>query len=93
MTADVGCISDGQEAGYRELVNQLVALCGNNHFTFNKNNTKGMMVEFRRNRNKPNTISNLREEAVENYIYLGVNLDNRLEWRLSTGRDRADSTS
>jgi len=43
-------------------------------------------VDFRKTRNKPNTISIMGEdvEVVEDYSYLGVYLDNRLNWKYST---------
>nr|XP_054590297.1 uncharacterized protein LOC129154572 [Nothobranchius furzeri] len=82
-SAVVGCIRDGQEAEYRELVERFVAWCGNNHLTLNVNKTKEMILDFRRNRVESNTVSIMGEEVevVEEYKYLGVHLDNRLDWR------------
>nr|XP_054588772.1 sorting nexin-22 isoform X1 [Nothobranchius furzeri] len=81
--AVVGCIRDGQEAEYRALVERVVAWCGNNHLTLNVNKTKEMILDFRRNRVESNTVSFMGEEVevVEEYKYLGVHLDNRLDWR------------
>uniref|UniRef100_A0A8C6NVM8 Reverse transcriptase domain-containing protein n=1 Tax=Nothobranchius furzeri TaxID=105023 RepID=A0A8C6NVM8_NOTFU len=81
-SAVVGCIRDGQEAEYRELVESFVAWCGNNHLTLNVNKTKEMILDFRRNRVESNTVSIMEEvEVVEEYKYIGVHLDNRLDWR------------
>uniref|UniRef100_A0A8C6NI69 Reverse transcriptase domain-containing protein n=1 Tax=Nothobranchius furzeri TaxID=105023 RepID=A0A8C6NI69_NOTFU len=82
-SAVVRCIRDGQEAEYRELVERFVAWCGNNHLTLNVNKTKEMILDFRRNRVESNTVSIMGEEVevVEEYKYLGVHLDNRLDWR------------
>ena len=82
-SAVVECISDGQETEYRQLVDCFVAWCGNNHLILNVNDTKKMIVDFRRARNKSSSISIMREK-VEEYKFLGVQLDNRLDWRCNT---------
>uniref|UniRef100_A0A8C6W187 Reverse transcriptase domain-containing protein n=1 Tax=Nothobranchius furzeri TaxID=105023 RepID=A0A8C6W187_NOTFU len=99
-SAVVGCIRDGQEAEFRELVERFVAWCGNNYLTLNVNKTKEMILDFRRNRVESNTVSIMGEEVevVEEYKYLGVHLDNRLDYRERTvkpftRRDTADCTS
>ena len=45
-----------------------------------------MMVDFKRTRNKLNTISILGEdvEMMEGYRYLGVHLDNKLDWKCNS---------
>ena len=64
MTLQLLGISDGQEAEYRELVNHLVAWCGeNNPLILNTNKTREIIVDFRRIGSKPNTISILGEEV------------------------------
>ena len=85
-SAVVGCISDGQEAEYRELIGQFVKWCSNNHLILNTNKTKEMIVDFRRNKIKQSSVVILGEEVevVEEYKYLGVQLDNRLEWKVNT---------
>ena len=55
-SAAVGCMSDGQEAEKRELVDHLVTWCGKKPFNFYVNMTKKMIVDFRRTRKKPNTL-------------------------------------
>ena len=76
-SAALGCISirDEQEAEYRELADNYVAMCGHN-LIFNVNKTKEKIVNFWRN--KPNTLSNPREkgEVMENYGNICVHLDN-----------------
>nr|XP_054605822.1 arginyl-tRNA--protein transferase 1 isoform X4 [Nothobranchius furzeri] len=47
-SAVVGCIRDGQEAEYRELVERFVAWCGNNHLTLNVNKTKEMILRLQK---------------------------------------------
>merc|ERR1712035_43413 len=85
-SAIVGCISDGQEAEYRELIGQFVKWCSNNHLILNINKTKEMIVDFRRNKITQSSVVILGEEVqgVEEYKYLGVQLDNRLEWKVNT---------
>uniref|UniRef100_A0A8C6KTV4 Reverse transcriptase domain-containing protein n=1 Tax=Nothobranchius furzeri TaxID=105023 RepID=A0A8C6KTV4_NOTFU len=83
VSAVVRCIRDGQEAEYKELVERFVAWCENNHLTLNVNKTKEIILDFRRNRVESTTVSIMGEdvEVVEEYRYLGVHLDNRLDWR------------
>lgn len=46
----VRCIRDGQESEYRQLVDDFVKLCSSNHLLLNVNNTKEMVVHYRRTR-------------------------------------------
>ena len=46
----VGCIRDGQERGYRNLVEMFVEWCTRNHLLLNVTKTKEMVVHFRRKR-------------------------------------------
>ena len=49
------------------------------------NKTKEMIVDFRRTTNKSNSIIMGEEvEVVEEYKYLRVHRDNRLDWRRNT---------
>lgn len=63
-----------------------MAWCGNHHLTLNMNKIKEVIVDFRRNRDKSKIVSIKGEEVevVEEYRYLGVHLDNRLEWRINS---------
>ena len=47
--------------------------CGNNRISLNMKKTKELIVNFRRNRNKPDTISYPGQELemVEDYRYVG----------------------
>ena len=77
-------MSGGQEAEDRELVDRFVAWCGNNHLLLNVTQTKEMVVDFKRAGTKLNTFSILGDEVEESYRYLGVHLDNRLDWKWNT---------
>ena len=59
--------------------------CENNHRILNANKTVEMIVDFRRTI-KLNTISILGEAimVVEDYRYLGVYLDSKLDWKCNT---------
>ena len=76
------CVSVSQFTEYRELVDCFGAWCGNNHLLLSVTKTKEMVVDFRKIRTKLNTISLLGDEVevVEGYRYMGVHLDNRLDW-------------
>lgn len=68
-SAVVGCLWDGQEVDYRELVDHFVAWCGDNDLILDVNKTNEMIVDFRRNRVISNPISCMGEkvEVVEEY--------------------------
>lgn len=42
----VGCIRDGQELEYKELVDNFVNWCSRNHLLLRINKTKEMVVDF-----------------------------------------------
>ena len=72
----------------------------NNHLIFDVKKIKEMIVDFSKSRNRPNSISIIGEEVeiVNNYRYLGVYLDNRLNRKYKILRqfrrmDRAQCTS
>ncbi|KAM4536419.1 uncharacterized protein PAE49_021037 [Odontesthes bonariensis] len=84
-SAVVGCIRDGQEGEYRALVEDFVDCSGRNHLLLNVAKTREMVVDFRRRRTAPKPLCVLGEDvAVVDYKYLGVHLDNGLNWRTNT---------
>ncbi|KAI4900662.1 hypothetical protein NFI96_006187, partial [Prochilodus magdalenae] len=85
-TAIVGCIRNGQEAEYRKLVSDFVSWCKLNQLQLNISKTKEMVVDFRKNRSPqaPVTIDGEKVEVVGTYKYLGVHLDNKLDWSSNT---------
>ncbi|KAI4900264.1 hypothetical protein NFI96_005038 [Prochilodus magdalenae] len=82
-TAIVACVRGGQEAEYRTLVEDFVAWCHRNNLLLNTSKTKEMVVGFRRARplTQPVTIEGVEVEMVKTYRYLGLHLDERLDWR------------
>lgn len=85
-TAIVGCIKAGQEEEYRGLVNNFVGWCRNNQLHLNTTKTKEMVVDFRRSTPPlvPVTIEGEMVETVPTYKYLGVHLDNKLDWSINS---------
>ncbi|CAM4691197.1 unnamed protein product [Leuciscus chuanchicus] len=81
-TAIVGCIRDGQEFEYRNLVNDFVQWCRLNHLQLNATKTKELVVDFRRSKPhmQPVSIEGVNVELVSTYKYLGVHLGNKLDW-------------
>ncbi|KAI4895084.1 hypothetical protein NFI96_026219 [Prochilodus magdalenae] len=85
-TAIVACVRGGQEAEYRNLVEDFVAWCHKNNLLLNTSKTKEMVVDFRRARplTQPVFIEGVKVEMVRTYRYLGLHLDERLDWSANT---------
>ncbi|KAK3557940.1 hypothetical protein QTP86_003864 [Hemibagrus guttatus] len=81
-TAIVRCIRRGQEEEYKKLIQDFIAWCYFNHLHLNTTKTREMVVDFRRPRPQPEpvTISGDCVEFVKTYKYLGVQLDERMDW-------------
>lgn len=80
-------MSDG-EGEYRELVRTFTHWSGMNHLVLNTSKTKEMVIDLHRSKPTPLlpvSIEGVHIEVVESYRYLGVHLDNRLDW--STNSD------
>ncbi|KAF7649195.1 hypothetical protein LDENG_00145510 [Lucifuga dentata] len=85
-TAIIGRVSDGNELEYREVIKDFVDWCGMNHLHINASKTKEMVIDFRRKSPliTPVNIQGLDIETVESYKYLGVHLNNKLDWSVNT---------
>ncbi|KAI4903270.1 hypothetical protein NFI96_006852, partial [Prochilodus magdalenae] len=85
-TAIVACVRGGQEAGYRNLVEDFVAWCHRNNLLLNTSKTKEMVVDFRRARplTEPVFIKGVEVEMVKTYRYLRLHLDEKLDWSANT---------
>jgi len=81
MTAIVGCISRGQESEDRSVVDSFVEWCGLNNLQLNITKTKELVVDFRKQRThpKPVSIRGTEVDIVEEYKYLGVYIDNKMD--------------
>ncbi|KAI4896058.1 hypothetical protein NFI96_010383 [Prochilodus magdalenae] len=85
-TAIVACVRGGQEAEYRNLVEDFVAWCHRNNLLLNTSKTKEMVVDFHRARPliQPVFIEGVEVDIVKTYRYLGLHLDERLDWSANT---------
>ncbi|TWW56850.1 hypothetical protein D4764_08G0008370 [Takifugu flavidus] len=80
-TAIVGRVSEGNELEYREVITNFVAWCELNHLRINTSKTKEVVIDFSRkaSHTAPVNIQGLDIEIVEEYKYLGVHLNNKLD--------------
>ncbi|XP_062865661.1 B-cell receptor CD22-like [Trichomycterus rosablanca] len=85
-TAIVGCVRDGQEDEYRNLVKDFAVWCRVNHLQLNASKAKEMVVDFRRSGqpSQPVSIEGSDVEVVKTYKFLGVHLDDKLDWSANT---------
>lgn len=81
-TVIVGCIKDEKDGEYRSLVEDFVRWCRTNHLQLNSSKTKEMVVDFRRKKPhfQPVYIEGVDVEVVRTYKYLGLQLDDKLDW-------------
>ncbi|XP_055367950.1 uncharacterized protein LOC129604646 [Betta splendens] len=86
-SAIVGLITDDDDAEYRGLTQNFVDWCQRNHLLINVGKTKEMVVDFRRQQPAlipPMHIQGRDIERVDSYKYLGVHLNNKLDWTHNT---------
>ncbi|KAI4898908.1 hypothetical protein NFI96_017256 [Prochilodus magdalenae] len=74
------------EREYRSLVEDFVEWCTTNHLKLNITKTKEMCIDFRRVQalSAANLHQGVDVEVVRSYRYLGVHLDERLDWSVNT---------
>ena len=85
-TAIVGCIRGDREEEYRSLVGDFALWCHTNRLQLNTSKTKELVIDFGRSRPSPRPVllDGAEVEAVNSYKYLGVWLDNKLDWKTHT---------
>ncbi|KAI3357769.1 hypothetical protein L3Q82_015527, partial [Scortum barcoo] len=85
-TAIVGCVSEGNDCEYRKVIMDFVDWCELNHLQVNASKTKEMVIDFSRKPSDiaPVNIQGLEIERVRTYKYLGVHLNNKLDWTDNT---------
>ena len=88
-TAIVACIRDGQEDEYRNLVAAFCDWTKVNGLLLNTTKTKEMVVDIRKSKAPrppilPINIDGEDIEMVRSYKYLGVHLDNKLDWSVNS---------
>ncbi|KAK0154709.1 RNA-directed DNA polymerase from mobile element jockey [Merluccius polli] len=79
-TAVVGCVSEGNELEYRTVIRDFVSWSELNQLQLNTSKTKEMIVNFRRKASGHRCYT----EVVESYKFLGVHLNNKLDWTDNT---------
>ena len=85
-TAIVGRVSEGNEMEYRGVITDFVDWCQQNHLILNTSKTKEIVIDFRR-KPSPHTPVNIQGsdiEIVDSFKYLGVHLNNKLDWSNNT---------
>ncbi len=85
-TTVIGLITDNDEMPYREEVNTLTKWCQENHLSLNIDNTKELVVDFRRQSREhtPITIDKTPVERVNSFKFLGVHITEDLTWSAHT---------
>ncbi|KAI3357214.1 hypothetical protein L3Q82_015682 [Scortum barcoo] len=86
-TAIVGCVSEGNDCEYRKVIMDFVDWCELNHLQVNASKTKEIVIDFGRKPSSeiaPVNIQGLDIERVRTYKYLGVHLNNKLDWTDNT---------
>lgn len=81
-SAIVGCIKGEDDLEYRIAVDSFVHWCELNQLKLNIQKTKELVVDLRRSRPPvtPLSIRGVDVEIVQDYKYLGVHIDNKLDW-------------
>ena len=85
-SAVIGCIYDKDEELYRNNVNTFVDWCDRNYLLLNVTKTKELIVDFRKSKEpmEPICIKGENVQIVSEYKYLGVTIDDKLNWSKHT---------
>ncbi|KAI3374114.1 hypothetical protein L3Q82_005934 [Scortum barcoo] len=86
-SAVVGLITDGDDREYRGLIQDFADWCLRNNLQINAGKTKELVVDFRRRRHSPPapvSIQGMDIDTVKSYKYLGVHLNDSLDWSDNT---------
>ncbi|KAM8738428.1 uncharacterized protein AB9X84_020913 [Acanthopagrus schlegelii] len=81
-SAIIGLITDEDDRTYRELIQDFVDWCRQNHLQLNAGKTKELLVDFRRHKQPCTQVNILGTDIkmVTSYKYLGVDMNNKLDW-------------
>ena len=85
-TTVVELITDSDETSYREEIRDLAGWCQNNNLSFNVTKTKEMIVDCKKRSTEhiPVLIDGAVVEQVESFKFLGVHINNKLDWSKHT---------
>ncbi|CDQ77127.1 unnamed protein product [Oncorhynchus mykiss] len=88
-TPVVGLITYNDKAAYREEVRDLAGWFQNNNLSLNITKTKEMIVDYRKRSTEhvPILIDGAVVEQVESFKFLGVHINNKLDWSKHTKTD------
>ena len=80
------CNNDTSENDYREQIVYFDTWCDQHHLALNVKKTKEMVIDFRRIKNalSPLSIKNENVDTIDCYTYLGINIDDKLNWSKHT---------
>ncbi|KAI5100952.1 hypothetical protein C0J45_9938 [Silurus meridionalis] len=88
-SAIVGLITNDDDRDYRGLIKNFVDWCQRSCLQINAGKTKELVVDFRRNKQILSPVNNHQCQGrdivrVDSYKYLGVHLNNKLDWTNNT---------
>uniref|UniRef100_A0AAZ3S0Y5 Reverse transcriptase domain-containing protein n=1 Tax=Oncorhynchus tshawytscha TaxID=74940 RepID=A0AAZ3S0Y5_ONCTS len=85
-TTVVGLITDKDETAYREEVRDLAGWCQNNNLSLNVTKTNEIIADYRKRKTEHAPILHDRSvvEQVESFKFLGIHINNKLEWSKHT---------
>lgn len=85
-SALVGYINKDNYAIYQAEVDSFVSWCEAAHLILNVDKCKELIIDFRKKRNVPVTIliNDRPVDVVTSYKYLGIHLDNKLDWKMNS---------
>ena len=85
-TAIIARVTEGNDLEYRKVITNFVTWCELTHLCINGSRTKEVVIDFRRKapQTAPVNIQGLDIEIVEEYKYLGVHINNKLDWTHNT---------
>ncbi|CAM4572459.1 unnamed protein product [Leuciscus chuanchicus] len=84
-TVVAACVRGGDEEEYRRVISEFVIWSRHNGLILNTTKTKEMIVDFGRRKahlHLPVVIEGEEIEVVQTYKYLGVHLDQKLDWSI-----------
>jgi len=84
-TTVVGLIKGGDETGYRELIDNILAYGEDNDLILNIDKTKELIMDFRKKSIlQPLIIKGTEVERVESHKFLGLRVSSNLSWTINT---------
>ena len=94
-TVLVGLITKGDDQAYKSNIELFSCWCDSNFLLLNADKTRELVINFSRNKDgvPPVILKGHEIEIVQSYKYLGVELDNKLDWKNSDSVFKKSSIS